>query len=235
MTVQELALQPLNVQNLRGHVQEKLRGAILNGTFKPGERLVESAIAEQLGISRAPVREVLSALEREGLVVNIPRRGNFVLDFTDKDIEEIYSLRLLLELGALERAATRLTEADAQEIQDLIDQLGVLTARGGDLERIVEADLLIHERFCRAADHGRLFDAWNSIRWQTQLLISVTSRTTYDYPTQPKQNHQIILEPLKTGDLEAAKSALTVHMRDAQARAHRALRELHIQTPADAV
>ena len=100
MTTQGTPLQPLNVQNLRGHIQEKLCTAILNGIFKPGERLVESAIAEQLGVSRAPVREVLSALEREGLVITIPRRGNFVVDFTDKDIEEIYSLRTLLEIGA---------------------------------------------------------------------------------------------------------------------------------------
>ncbi|MBM4456361.1 MAG: GntR family transcriptional regulator [Chloroflexi bacterium] len=220
-------LQPLNVQNLRGHIHYHLRAAILDGTFKPGERLVESVIAEQLGVSRAPVREVLMALEREGLVNNIPRHGNFVVDFTDKDIEEIYSLRLLLERGALERTIERATEKDLAEIQALVDQLGELTARGGDLHRTVEADLLIHERICRAADHGRLLQWWNSIRWQTQLLIGVTSRTTYDYPTQPQRNHQAILDPLRAKDLASAEAALVAHMGDAQARAHRALREVH--------
>jgi len=235
METQGTPLKPLNVLNLRSHIQEQLRTAILNGTFKPGERLVESAIADQLGVSRAPVREVLSALEREGLVVNISRRGNFVVDFTDKDIEEIYSLRRLLELGALERAIERLNEVDISEIQSLVDQLGELTARQGGLDRIVGADLMIHERICRAADHGRLLQLWNSIRWQTQLLIGVTSRTTYDYPSQPRQNHQAILDPLKNKDLAAAKVALVAHLSDAEARACQALREAHAARTANAL
>jgi DNA-binding GntR family transcriptional regulator len=112
MTSQPPPLQPLNVLNLRSHIEQQVRKAILNGTFKPGERLVETAIAEQLGVSRAPVREALSALEREGIVVNVPRRGYSVIDFTDKDIDEVYSLRLLLEIGALRRAVYRFTEKE---------------------------------------------------------------------------------------------------------------------------
>lgn len=219
-------LRPLNVQNLRTHIEAQLRGAILNGTFNPGDRLIESAIAEQLGVSRAPVREVLSALEREGLIVNIPRRGNFVLDFTDRDVQEIYSLRTILELGAAERALGRLTPADTAAIQALIDdQLGAQVA-GGALDQLVEADLLIHERICSAAGHGRLLQLWHSMRWQTQLLMAVTNRT-YELPSQPRQNHQRILDCLKNCDLPSVRSELSSHLRDAETRAHEALAALH--------
>ena len=97
-------MRPITAVNLRNHIEEEIRRAILQGRFKPGESLVESTIAAEIGVSRAPVREVLSALERVGLVVNIPRRGSFVIDFTPKDIEEIYTLRLLLEVDAIHRA-----------------------------------------------------------------------------------------------------------------------------------
>jgi DNA-binding GntR family transcriptional regulator len=125
-----IQLRPVYASNLRDQVEQRVRGAILDGTFLPGQRLVESTIADQLGVSRAPLREVFSALGREGLVMNIPRRGNFVVAFTDKDIDEIYSLRLLLEVGALRRAITHFSAEDLIELQDLVNRLGELTASG---------------------------------------------------------------------------------------------------------
>ena len=218
-------LQPISMPNLREHIEQRVRAAILNGTFKPGERLVESTIADQLGVSRAPVREVLSALEREGLVVNIPRRGNFVIDFTDKDIEEIYSLRLLMEIGALHRAIDRFTAQDLAEMQQLVDRLGTVGNSGED-DEIVRVDLLFHERICRAADHGRLYQVWNSMRLQTQLLIGLTSKTQYDYPEQPREYHERILKAIRVKDLAATESMLTDHIQDAQRRALLALQAL---------
>ena len=109
-------LRQIQTLNLRSQIEQEVRDAIIRGVFKPGERLVESVIASRLGVSRAPVREVLSALERENLVVNIPRRGYFVIDFTEKDIDEIYSFRLLLEIGALRRAISRFTEDDFEKM-----------------------------------------------------------------------------------------------------------------------
>jgi DNA-binding GntR family transcriptional regulator len=215
------------VLNLRDHIEQQVRKAILNGTFKPGERLVETAIAEQLGVSRAPVREALSALEREGIVVNVPRRGYSVIDFTDKDIDEIYSLRSLLEIGALRRAITRFTEEDLAEMQGVIDRLGEATHQRSDLGTIVSLDLSFHEFICRIADHERLYSVWDSMRLQTQILIGVTSRTHFEYPDQPKKLHQIILDAIQDKDLKGAESSVTGHILDAQQRALMALNALH--------
>jgi DNA-binding GntR family transcriptional regulator len=219
-------LQPLNVLNLRDHITQRIRDAILDGTYKPGERLVETAIASQLGVSRAPVREALSALEREGIVINAPRRGYFVIEFMDKDIDEIYSLRLLLEIGASQRAISRFTEEDIAEMQSVIDRLDEAAHQKSDPGTIVSLDLSFHELICRIADHGRLYSVWKSMLLQTQILIGVTSRTHYQYPEQPKKLHQAILDAIRDKDLKRAESSLVDHILDAQRRAYMALRTL---------
>ncbi len=113
-------LEPLKAPNLRDRIELGIRTAILSGAFGPGEQLVESAIADHLNVSRGPVREALSALDREGIVVHVPRKGFFVIDFTDKDLKEIYSLRLLLEREALARAMSRFTDADDEKFQGIL-------------------------------------------------------------------------------------------------------------------
>jgi DNA-binding GntR family transcriptional regulator len=219
-----IQLRPVSASNLRDQVEQRVRDAILDGTFLPGQRLVESTIADQLGVSRAPLREVFSALDREGLMVNVPRRGNFVVDFTDRDIDEIYSLRLLLEVGALRRAITRFTTEDLVELQDLVDRLGELAISGSAPGEVVRLDLLFHAHVCRAAEHGRLFQVWDSMRAQTQLLIGLTSRTHYQ-PGEPRQYHQAILDAIQAADLPRAETLLSDHIVDAQRRACLALRQ----------
>jgi DNA-binding GntR family transcriptional regulator len=200
--------------------------AILHGVFKPGQRLVESDIAENMGVSRAPVREVLSALEREGLVVNVPRRGSFVVAFTDKDIDEIYSLRLLLEIGAVKRAIPHFTEADRGTLQDLVDELGQQALRRDDFDALVNLDLRFHEYLLSKADHRRLFNAWKSLSMQTRMLIGITSKTYDQYPEQPKELHQEILNAIFARDAATAAQKLTDHILDAQQRALTGLKTL---------
>lgn len=223
-----LLFEPLAVLNLRDHIEEKLRAAILRGIFKPGDHLVETTIAEQLRVSRAPVREALSALERAGLVVCIPRKGYFVIDFTEKDVEEIYSLRLLLELGALRRAISRITEADLKELQALVHRLDESARRMEAPEETVALDLSFHGHICKLADHERLLSCWDNLRAQAQLLVGVTTKTHYDHPEEPGKLHQAILDAIREQDLARAEQVLTTHMEDAQRRAMAALRSLHL-------
>jgi DNA-binding GntR family transcriptional regulator len=217
-------LQPLNKSNLREHILHQLRTVILDGTYRPGDRLVELTIADQLQVSRAPVREALCALEQEGVIVQVPRRGYFVVDFDEKDLEEVYSLRLLLEKEALQRAAYRARGEDYEQMQQLIDALAKATADPTDPGTIVDIDLEFHERICRLADHSRLLSAWNNLRMQTQILVGVTSRTHYDNPDEPRERHQVILDALRAKDVKRAQQVLQEHVMDAQERARRALR-----------
>lgn len=220
------SLPTIEPQNLRGQIETELRKAILHGVFQPGERVVESVIASQMGVSRAPVREVLSALEREGLVVNVPRRGNFVVSFDEKDIEEIYSLRLWMEIGAVRRAISRINQEDIDRMQKIVDQLGDAVIHQEDPDSIIELDLSFHGYYFQVADHSRMLAIWNSIRAQTSLLIGLTSKTHYEYPEHPKELHQLILDAIMRRDSREAEGQLTKHILDAEQRAYQALREL---------
>ena len=228
-------MRPLAAVNLRNHIEEEIRRAILQGRFKPGERLVESTIASEIGVSRAPVREVLSALEREGLVMNIPRRGSFVIDFTPKDIEEIYTLRLLLEVEAVRLAVEHLRGDDHQDMQAIIDHLGEAMVRQDDPEAIIRLDLSFHEKICLKADHSRLYNAWNSMRMQTMLLISMTSRTHYGLPNQTVRWHQDILDAIRDGKTQLAENVVSDHLLDAMQRAATSFMEVHMQNPSNIV
>jgi DNA-binding GntR family transcriptional regulator len=224
--VKPVQLRPLNMPTLRDQIEVQVRNAISNGAFKPGERIIETVIADQLNVSRAPVREALSVLEREGVVVSHPRRGYFVSEFSDKDIEEIYSFRALLEVEALRRAVDRLTPEDIEELQGIVDQLREAIRRRDDFNSIVALDFAFHETLCRVADQSRLYSAWNSMRWQTSTLIGVTFETYYNLHDQPEELHQQVLDAIKTNDLARAEAALKEHILDAERRARLALQEL---------
>lgn len=99
---------------LRDVVFNTLRQAILKGDLKPGERLLEIALAERLGVSRTPVREAMRKLEQEGLVVMIPRRGAQVASITEKDLNDVLEVRIALENVAIEKACKLITEDELE-------------------------------------------------------------------------------------------------------------------------
>jgi DNA-binding GntR family transcriptional regulator len=224
MALSTSRFSPIDVPNLRSHIEQHIRSAIITGLIKPGEHLVEATIAEELGVSRSPVREALSALEREGLMVNLPRRGYHVIEFTDRDIDEIYSLRVLLEVEAMRRAIERLTDEQAELFQETVDQIGKAAHQPEERSQLVALDLSFHDRICQVADHGRLYSAWNSMRLQTAMLISLTSLTHINYPDQHQETHQRILDAMRTRNFAQADLLLREHIREAERRAHLALR-----------
>ena len=230
MSEKPIQLQQFQALTLRDQIERQILDAILNGAFIPGERLVESSIADQLGVSRAPVREALSALVHAGIIVNVSRRGFYLVDFTDQDIEEIYSLRLILEVSALQRAMERLGEPEIAELQKMVDNIGEAARQRRDIRAAVAYDFAFHEIICRAANHGRLLATWRSMRLQTYLLIGVTNATFYDFPDQPRQLHQSILDAIMDQDIARSTAILTEHILDGQRRARRALADQQSST-----
>ena len=101
---------------LREVVFQTLRQAILKGELKPGERLMEVALAERLGVSRTPIREAMRKLELEGLVVMVPRKGAQVASITEKDLTDVLEVRITLENFAIEKACTHMTEEDMDKL-----------------------------------------------------------------------------------------------------------------------
>ena len=118
-------------QTLREKILEMIRDAILKGTMKPGERVSEPELAERFGISRTPIREAFRQLESEGYLEVIPRKGAVVASLSERDIEEFYAIKILLEGFAAKMAAEKLTEKDIDRLESINERLKKVAADGG--------------------------------------------------------------------------------------------------------
>ena len=140
-------LEPIRLdsyQPLREVVCETLRDAVRRGVLKPGERLMEIQLAEELGVSRTPVREAIRKLEMEGYVIMMPRRGTYIADLSIRDINEVFEIRTSLESLASGLAAERITEDELEKLQRLLVQIGT-HIKSGDMESIVRTDTEFHD------------------------------------------------------------------------------------------
>ena len=150
---------------LRDVVFNTLRKAILKGELKPGERLMEIALAERLGVSRTPVREAMRKLELEGLVVMIPRRGAQVANITEKDLNDVLEVRIALENLSIENACARMTEEQLAELWKAAKDFEATMAEG-NLVKLAEADVAFHEVIYKSSDNRRLNQVLNNLREQ---------------------------------------------------------------------
>ncbi len=117
-------LQPIKTSGtLKNRTVELITDAILSGKIQPGERLNESQLARDLHVSRAPIREALQQLQEQSLIVNIPRRGMFVVTLDDEDIQKVNSLRVVLEAEALRLARKNLTPQREKRLEQLLEQM----------------------------------------------------------------------------------------------------------------
>ena len=140
---------------LRELVCEHIREAIINGVFAPGERLMEIQMADEMGVSRTPVREAIRKLEMEGFVVMIPRRGTYVSNMSIKDINDVYEIRTSLDILAAGLAAERINDDELEELQRLLVQVGH-AIDSGDMEKVLEADIAFHDVLYKASRNERL-------------------------------------------------------------------------------
>ena len=150
-----MILSPLPKQTLSNQVAEQLRGAIKDGSLGPGTRLVERNIAEQLGVSRIPVREGIQQLVDEGLVTKLPHRGTFVYAPTRTELEEIASLRVVLERFAMERVAANWNSDHREQLIRITQAMGDAAYRK-DYRQMFEQDVQFHRSLWQIADHSLL-------------------------------------------------------------------------------
>src|SRR4051794_2855195 len=143
---------------------ESLRTAIVQGELQPGARLRTAALAEQLGLSRTPVREALVLLEAEGLVQLEPRRGAVVRAFADEDLIDLYEVRALLEAEAARRAAERIDVDALGQLTQLVARAEARRVAGqGDAEALVGWNVEFHGTVCAAAQSPRLLEALRAV------------------------------------------------------------------------
>ena len=199
---------------LRDIVFETLREAIINQTLKPGERLMEIQLAEEMGVSGTPVREAIRKLELEGLVVMVPRKGAYVAGISMKDIHEVYELRSALEALAASLAAVRITDEELEEMERQMVREAKETEEN-NLQGIVSIDTTFHDLLYQAAHNQRLVQFINILQEQLQRFRAATlsrpGRSKYAL-----EEHKKIVEALANKDAKLAAKLATEHIENAE-------------------
>ena len=194
---------------LRDVVFNTLRKAILTGELKPGERLMESHLANRLGVSRTPIREAIRKLELEGLVTMIPRRGAEVAQITEKSMKDVLEVRRALDALCAELACDRISEEEMGKLEEACAGFEKAT-RTGDTTAIAKADVALHDIIVAATGNRRLVQLVNNLAEQMY-------RYRFEYIKDESQHerlveeHRIIYESIRAKDREAAAAAAKMH------------------------
>ena len=201
------ALAPIEQTPLRQQVAEILRSAIVTGRLRPGTALVETALAEQLSVSRAPIREAIQDLENDGLVETVAYRGKRVKPLTEREVVEICEMRQRFEVMAVRRILERGTEVEA-----LWEPCRAMEAAAGsgDREALVAADEIFHRTLIRLSDHQLLAQLWAGLYLRIHQIMSLRNDADVD-PADIAGAHPPIVEALEAGDVERAVRLVSEH------------------------
>ncbi|MDT3698752.1 MAG: GntR family transcriptional regulator [Thermincola sp.] len=213
----ERRLVPVTLDNykpLREIVFETLREAIINAVLKPGERLMEIQLAEEMGVSRTPVREAIRKLELEGFVVMVPRKGAYVAGISMKDIADVFEIRAAMEGLAAGLAAERITEEELEQLERILVKIGECV-QNKDLEKLIEVDTEFHDTLYKACRNERLVQIVSNLREQIQRArtasLSTPGRSKYAL-----EEHKKIVEAVSERNVELAQMLARDHIENAE-------------------
>ena len=210
-------LVPIKLDNykpLRELVFESIREAIIGGKLRPGERLMEIQLAEEMGVSRTPIREAIRKLELEALVVMIPRKGAYVAGLSMKDIADVFEIRRALEGLAAELACERITDEELEELERYLVRIAE-DIESQDISKVVATDTDFHTLLYKASRNQRLSQTINNLREQIQRF----RMTSLSYPGRMRnalEEHRKIVEAISARDSEAARKIAQEHIENAE-------------------
>lgn len=191
---------------------DTLREAIITGQLKPGQALVQAQLASQFGVSRAPLRDALNKLEEEGLVKITPYKGTAVSPLTRKDVDEIRSLRNVIEEFAGQLIIEQLAREQLAEIEAIYQRMQRAAGRG-DVAAVDAEDLALHAKICELSGHALLLDVWNRYANQFRRVLTFCNRVNEDLRLIV-DNHEPLMQAFRTRDREALRDFYTNHGTD---------------------
>ena len=214
MTSEEFAAKTGINGSLSDKVYLQLEKDILCGKFTPGESLIELKISADLGVSRTPVREAIRMLEQKGLVEMQPHRGAVVLGVNEKDLEDVYTIRMYIEGLAAKWAAAEITDEQLRELTEIVDLQEFYQLKSAT-ERINDLDSRFHERifeYChsRPLQHT-LSELHHMVQWFRGLSLSTEGRAG-----RAIEEHRRILEALAARDGDLAEKLTVLHIKNAR-------------------
>lgn len=193
---------------LREQVKELLLERILSGEYRPGERLVETRIAQELGTSQAPVREALRDLELLRFVESEPFRGARVREVSEEELIEIYPVRAAIEEVAAREAAMRL-DGDVEALEAELVAMH-RAADTGDLHEQVSHDVAFHRLIVEASGNHVLIETWTSLRIEARTIVTALRAGIDGH--EIAELHRPVLEALRAREPEQAGAALRRHV-----------------------
>lgn len=192
--------------SLREQVAEQIRTAIIEGRLKPNDHIVETAITEQLGVSRTPVREALILLEHEALIVSIPHRGSFVRAFNVEDVSALFSMRTTLENFAAELIIDKLNTDDYEALEKLIERQKFYIEQR-DFKQVRSTDMSFHQYLINTSQHPLLIRNWQEIVAQIAAVLYLRAEGNANVDEQQAiGDHQHILTAYMEHDLPKVKA-----------------------------
>lgn len=199
----------LNRTVFRDQIKGLILERILDGTYAPGDRIVESKLAKEFGVSPAPIREALRDLEGIRMVESEPYRGVRVRQVSTQELIEIYPVRAALEEIAAREASQRLTTSFLHGLRDELSAMRD-AARDGDPHDHMAHDVAFHELIIRQAENSILYEVWTSLRIEARTLVSQL-RGSEDL-SAIAETHVPVLDAVESGDAERAGIVLRGHI-----------------------
>ncbi len=199
---------------LRDVVFNTLRQAILTGELKPGERLMEIHLADQLGVSRTPIREAIRKLELEGLVTMIPRRGAEVAQITEKSMNDVLEVRRAVDALCVELACERITDEELKKLGEACEAFAeeaMKSEREKDVKLLAQKDVALHDIIVQATGNQRLIQLVNNL---SEQMYRYRFEYLKDFSQHEKlvEEHRVIYESLLNKDCETACAAARLHI-----------------------
>jgi len=199
--------------SLHSRVFNQIRNDILNGVYEPGESLVETKLSEELGVSRTPVREALRQLELEGLVQSVPNKGVTVKGVSKQDIQDIYTIRMMIEGLAARWAAEKITPEELEELQEAVDLEEFYTMKG-DYGHLLKFDTRFHDIIFRASKSMPLMHTLSTFHHYVQKARKM-SMSSPGRAEKVLEEHKAILQAIIDRDADRAEMLTTQHVKNA--------------------
>jgi DNA-binding GntR family transcriptional regulator len=207
--------EPLEATSLVELTVRRLRGEILSGALVPGERIVEEQLTRRFGTSRAPLREALRLLGQQGLVQHLPRRGVRVAQLSARDIDELFTLRDVLEQFAVRCALGEDGLPDPKGLAEMAAAVTAMEHATGEGDTLAQAagHRAFHLALVAMSGHRHLLDVYEPVILKLQLYMATNMRREASErpPEEGPHRHRRLYDAVRGGDLSAVLAALETH------------------------
>ncbi len=192
----------------RDEIRKSIKKAIISGELKPGDRIIETRWAKELGVSQSPVREAIRELEMVGLVENIPYQGCFVRKVTKKDMRDSYKVRMYLELLGIQDAVKNVDENKINELHAILKEMEV-AAEEQNFDLYIQKDVFFHKKIIAISENDILLRSWEqcNIHDLTYIGTWISHRTL----EQLSVRHEGLYEAIAARDIDRATEEISQH------------------------